>query len=213
MPKKLFGSVLFLLSLGTFGGGAAHGQTDVAVSLLGAFGSATNYNIGLEHQRSANAAGGLFEFRQVRNPIVGYEATYSFNRANQVYSYTGTTPACPPTSECVDAPNVVSANAHEIAGDWLLSAHVARFRPFALVGVGVLFTEPTSATFGLNTTTSSEPVYVYGAGLDWRLAPRIGLRLQYRGSVYKAPNVTPNEGSNGDYMHIAEPMIGAYFRF
>jgi hypothetical protein len=71
---------------------AAHAQTDVALSLYGTFSSTTTYNNDLEHQNSANAAGGLFEFRRISNPLVGYEATYSFNRANQVNTYTGPTP-------------------------------------------------------------------------------------------------------------------------
>ena len=63
---------------------AARAQTDVALSLYGTFTGTTNYNIDLEHQKSANAAGAIFEFRHIRNPLIGYEATYSFNRANQV---------------------------------------------------------------------------------------------------------------------------------
>ncbi len=63
------------------------------------------------------------------------------------------------------------------------------------------------------TTSSNEPVYVYGAGLDFRLVPHLGLRFQYRGNVYKAPEITTAFGSNGAFTHTAEPMIGAYFKF
>jgi len=187
---------------------AASAQTDLALSVYGMSSSTTNYNIGLEHQTSANAAGGLFEFRHISNPLVGYEVTYSFNRANQVYTYTGTTPAGSGPGPFLAA---VSANAHEITGDWLLSAHAGKLRPFALVGVGLLLTQPVSGQS--QTTSSNEPVYVYGAGLDWRLVPHLGLRFQYRGNVYKAPNITTAYGSNGGFTHTAEPMIGAYFKF
>ncbi|MGB6803938.1 MAG: hypothetical protein WBE31_16865 [Candidatus Sulfotelmatobacter sp.] len=196
----------FLAAVGSI---EAHAQTDVALSFYGTFNSTATYNIGLEHQTSADAAGGLFEFRHISNPIVGYEATYSFNRATQVYSYTGPTPAgVGPPGPSISS---VSANAHEITGDWLFSAHVGKLRPFALVGVGLLHNEPVSGQS--QTTNSNEPVYVYGAGLDWKLVPRLGLRFQYRGNVYKAPNVTTAYGSDGAFMHTAEPMIGAYFRF
>jgi opacity protein-like surface antigen len=174
----------------------------------GTFSSTTNYNIDLEHQTAANAAGGMFELRHISNPFVGYEATYSFNRANQEYTYTGTTPfGSGPSTYFVG----VSANAHEITGDWLFSAHVGKLRPFALVGIGLLLNEPVSGQS--QTTSSSEPVYVYGAGLDWGLVPHLGLRFQYRGNVYKAPNVTTAFGSNGGFTQTAEPMIGAYFKF
>jgi opacity protein-like surface antigen len=186
----------------------AHAQNDVALSFYGAFSNTTNYNIGLEHQSEANAAGGLFEFRHISNPLVGYEATYSFNRANQVYTYTGTTPAGSPPGII---PVGVSANAHEITGDWLFSAPIGNLRPFALVGAGLLLTEPVSGQS--QTRNSNQAVYVYGAGLDWKLIPHLGLRFQYRGNVHKAANITAVYGSNSAFMHTAEPMIGAYFQF
>lgn len=188
--------------------GAAGAQTDVALSLYGAFGGATDYNMGLEHQTPANAAGGMFELRHISNPLVGYEVTYSFNRANQVYSYTGPTPAGSGSGASLAS---VSANAHEITGDWLLTAPVGKVRLFVLSGVGLLLNEPVS---GQSQTTSSKgPVWVYGAGVDWSLVPHVGLRFQYRGNVYKAPNLTTAFGSNSAFMYTAEPMIGAYFKF
>lgn len=186
----------------------ARAQNDVALSLYGTFGSTTNYSIGLEHQTPADAAGGLFEFRHISNPLVGYEVTYSFNRANQIYRYTGTTPVGSPPETFSPS---VSSNAHEITGDWLFSVHVGRLRPFALAGIGLLLNEPVSGQS--ETTTSNEPVYVYGAGIDWRLISRLGLRFQYRGNIYKAPNVTQVYGTNNGFTHTAEPMIGAYFTF
>jgi len=189
---------------------AAHAQTDVALSLYGTFNASTSYNIGLEHQNQADAAGGLFEIRHISNPLVGYEATYSFNRANQVYTYTGTTPVGTVPGPFLGA-FAVSSNAHEITGDWLFSFPAGRLRPFALVGVGLLLNQPVSGQS--QTTSSNEPVYVYGAGLDFRLGPHLGLRFQYRGNVYKAPEITTAFGSNGAFTHTAEPMIGAYFKF
>jgi opacity protein-like surface antigen len=184
---------------------AAHAQTDIAVSLYGAFSGATTGN-GIEESPS-NAAGGLFELRHISNPLIGYEATYSVNRANQVYSLTGR-PPCVSTGCPVAA---VSANAHEITGDWLVSLHIANIRPFALAGAGLLLNQPSSGQ--ADTTNSNKPVFVYGAGIDWRLLPHIGLRLQYRGDVYKAPDVATAFSSTGAFAHTAEPMLGAYFRF
>ena len=200
-------SVALSLFLALVASVAARAQTDVALSLYGTFNRTTSYNIGLEHQSSADAAGGLFELRHISNPFIGYEATYSFNRANQIYSYTGPTPAGPQGSFSA----AVSNNAHEIIGDWVFSFPAGKLRPFALVGVGLLLNEPAGGQS--QTTSSNEPVYVYGAGFDWKLVPHLGLRFQYRGNVYKAPNITTAFGSNGAFMHTAEPMIGAYFKF
>jgi opacity protein-like surface antigen len=192
-----------------FAAPAARAQTDVALSLYGAFSGTTNGNGTL--QSPSNSAGGIVELRHISNPLVGYEATYSYNRDNQAYASNGVI-ACPGTDPtCGPTPTSVHANAHELTGDWLVSVHVANLRPFALAGVGVLFNEPTSGQSDTNSQT--KPVFIYGAGLDWGLFPHIGLRFQYRGNLYKAPDLTALFTSTNSFTHTAEPMIGAYLRF
>jgi opacity protein-like surface antigen len=180
---------------------AAVAQTDVAASLYGAFTGTTNGNG--TTQSPSNAAGGLLEVRHIRNPIVGYEGTYSFNRANQTYTQCGTI-----NPLCLRVP--VSANAHEVTGDWVASVKITNLRPFALAGGGILFDAPVSGQSSTSTTT--KPVFVYGAGIDWGLLPHIGLRLQYRGNLYKAPDLTTLFTSTKAFTHTSEPMIGVYFR-
>jgi opacity protein-like surface antigen len=187
---------------------SARAQTDVALSLYGAFSQSTTGNGTI--QSPSNSAGGLLELRHISNPLVGYDVTYSYNRANQVYSYDADLPAgaCP-TSGCTAA--AVSANAHEISADWVVSAHAANLRPFALAGVGVLLNEPAGSQS--STTSSTKPVFIYGAGLDWGLIPHIGLRFQYRGNLYHAADLSTVFSSTGKFTQTAEPMIGAYFKF
>lgn len=166
------------------GSPVANAQTDVALSVYGAFTGTTNGNG--TAQSPSNSAGGLIELRHISNPLVGYEATYSFNRANQVYSArcvvcpVGTLPPCNPP-----APVPVSANAHEISGDWVASVRLANLRPFALAGVGLLLDVPSGNQSSTDTTT--KPVFIYGAGLDWGLVPHLGLRLQYRAISTRRP--------------------------
>jgi opacity protein-like surface antigen len=184
------------------------GQTDVALSLYGAFSGTTNANGTV--QSPANSAGGMIELRHISNPLVGYEATYSFNGDNQRYTSTlaasscaiGVT--CPPTAS-------VKAHAHEVTGDWVASVHIANLRPFALAGVGLLFNQPGSGQS--DTSSATKPVFVYGAGLDWGALPHLGFRFQYRGNLYKAPNLTRLFTSTNAFTRTSEPMIGAYFRF
>jgi opacity protein-like surface antigen len=209
--KNLLRNLSFAFALAAMSGAAIHAESDLALSLYGAFSGTTN---GMNVQQSpSNAAGGIFELRHISNPLIGWEATYSFNRANQVYTYTGPVPAvCPaPPASCGVTPAAVSANAHELSGDWVPSVHVGNLRPFGLLGVGVLLNEPAGSQS--NTTSSNKAVYIYGAGLDWGLLPHIGLRFQYRGNLYKAPDVTTLYTSTNAFTHTAEPMIGAYFSF
>jgi opacity protein-like surface antigen len=187
---------------------SAHGQTDVGLSLYGAFSQKTDGN-GIA-QNPANSAGGLVELRHISNPLVGYEGTYAYNRANQTYSTStvcpvGATPPCSPTFASV------RANAHEVTADWIASVHVANLRPFALAGVGLVFDVPVGGQSSTRTVT--KPVFVYGAGLDWSLIAHLGLRFQYRGNLYKAPDLTRLFTSTDKFTHTAEPMIGAYLRF
>jgi opacity protein-like surface antigen len=188
---------------------AAQAQTDVAASLYGAFSEKTTGNEIM--QSPSNSAGGLIEVRHIDHPWFGYEATYAFNRANQVYSPTVTALPCTSPSPCPTLkPAIVSANAHEITGDWVASLKVAKFRPFALAGIGLLLDVPSGSQ--TSTQTSPKPVYVYGGGVDWGLLPHLGLRLQYRGNLYSAPDLTKLYTSSGAFTHTAEPMVGVYFR-
>jgi opacity protein-like surface antigen len=207
-------AVILAVGLGALGSVAAGAQmkevkslsnTDVALSFYGTWSQKTTGD-GII-QSPSNAAGGIVEVRHISNPIVGFEGTYSFNRANEVYS---------PTTSCglpcgTITPATISANAHEVTGDWIASLKIANLRPFALAGGGILFNQPASGQ--TDSTSSNKPVFVYGAGLDWGLLPHIGLRLQYRGNLYKAPDLTTLYTSSGAFTHTAEPMIGAYLRF
>jgi opacity protein-like surface antigen len=74
-----------------------------------------------------------------------------------------------------------------------------------------LINQPTSGQVG--STSDTKAVYLYGAGLDWGVFPHIGLRFQYRGNLYKAPDLTALFTSTNAFTHTSEPMIGAYFRF
>jgi opacity protein-like surface antigen len=188
----------------------AQAQTDVALSIYGAFNGSTNGN-GVQ-QSPSNSAGGMLELRHISNPLMGYDVTYSFNRDNQVYTPFGAAPAvCPTPGRPALTPAVVSANAHELTGDYVVSVKLANLRPFALGGLGVMLNQPVSGQS--NTTSSTKAVFVYGAGLDWGLVPHIGLRLQYRGNLYKAPDLTKLYTSTGAFTHSSEPMFGAYLRF
>lgn len=228
MQTKRIPALCFLVSIAfAVASLAASAQTSIALSGYGAFSGTTTAN-GTE-QSPANQAGGIFELRHISNPIFGFEGTYSFNRANQTYTNEPT--ACPAFG-CSISTETVRSNAHEITAGWTPSVHIANFRPFGVLGVGLLLdvpdnsqatvvttlpNEPPCPTSGCTTTTTSstktsyKPVYVYGAGLDWGLIPHFGLRLQYRGNLYSAPNVTSLFSSTNTFTHTAEPMIGIYF--
>jgi opacity protein-like surface antigen len=206
MRMKIISTVFIVASLALFGVASASAQTDVAASVYGAFSSTTTGN-GTQ-QSPSNSAGALIELRHISNPVLGFDVTYSYNRADQSYSPNGY--ACPVgVVPCMPAPVSVPANAHELTADWIPSLHIANFRPFGVLGVGALLNEPSGGT---DTQSQTKPVYVYGAGLDWGILPHIGLRFQYRGNLYKSPDLTTLYSSTNSFTHTAEPMVGVYFR-
>ena len=85
--QSFFGTIFgvgLIAGLVAMTGVACQAQTSVALGVYGAFNGTTSGD-GTE-QSPANQAGGLFEFRQIKNPLVGYEATYSYNRGDQGFS-------------------------------------------------------------------------------------------------------------------------------
>jgi opacity protein-like surface antigen len=209
-------AILILVGGAAFGCTHAAAQPDIAASIYGTFsGTTTGNNI---VQSPANAAGVLLEVREIKNPLVGFEGTYSYNRADQGYRLYALPLDCPtPTSGACGVVSVlVPNNAHEITGDWIVSIKLANLRPFALAGGGLLLNQPSSApanatTLG-TTMSATKGVLVYGGGLDWQLVPHIGLRFQYRGNVYSAPALTTVFTSSGAFVHTAEPVVGIYFK-
>ncbi|MBW4037950.1 MAG: hypothetical protein HIU91_03575 [Acidobacteria bacterium] len=207
------GCIAFCLVL-PFGKALAQDKTDLAVSAYGAFsGSATDL---AAEDIPADAAGGRVEVRHIWSPRVGFEGTYALNRANQVYEPAGFCSLC-------DYPPVpVSADAHQISGDWVFSSHTGKVTTFALIGVGVLLYQPLKSVVNNTpapTTSFTTPLYEYGAGVDWGIWGRLGLRLQYRGNFHNAPDITlvypypTGSGAGTAFTHTVEPTAGVYYKF
>ena len=210
----------------------AQKQTDIAGSFYGTFNASTTS--GGVAQSASDSAGALLELRHIVSPWIGFEASYSYNRANQAYVTTNVHllyPACPTFGNCAPIKEqpiaAVSANAHAITGDWVFSRKVRNFRPFALAGGGLLLFIPSG---GQSTTqNAAEFTLIFGAGLDWQLSKHLGLRLQDREAIYKTPILAtagqyPNLADSAFpasalwnqpqvYTHTQEPALGIYYRF
>jgi opacity protein-like surface antigen len=206
-------------------------QTDLAVSVFGAFNTSTIGN--LITQSPSNQAGILIEARHIRNPLVGYEVTYAYNRANQ--TYTNSSVVCSVNNACSGPSSaIVPANAHEFTADWVASFKVLSLRPFVLAGGGALVNVPAGGTLtsetvscgplgmpcDLSTTTTPATTqseikasFIYGAGMDWSVLPHLGLRFQYRGRVSRAPDLVTAFSSTNSFTRTSEPAIGAFIRF
>ncbi len=190
-------------------------QTDIAGSIYGAF--STSPQGGGTSQTQSDAAGGLLEIQHIFLPAMSFEVTYSYNRADQSYIPTFSAvpanvclpgPGCAATSPLI--PTSFPANAQEFTADLIPSKTKGALRPFGVLGGGVLMVVPSGGQS--YTYTVTEPVFVFGLGMDWARWKRVGLRFQYRGNLYSAPLLTTQYASTGSLMLTNEPMVGVYFR-
>jgi hypothetical protein len=78
-------------------------------------------------------------------------------------------------------------------------------------GIGLMVTVPGSSPYSVNTVV--RPDFIYGGGVDWTFVPHFGLRVQARGNMTKAPNLSDIYTSTTKYTQIYEPMAGIFYRF
>ncbi len=203
MRSKWIQTIFILIGAVAVSATAAHAQTDVALSAYRTFTSTTSGNG--TAQTPSNAIGGMLEVRHISKPLIGYELTYSYNRANQAYA--------PKIGSCgfvcANAPISLTASGNQVALDWVISHKYGSLRPFAVTGLGLFIDAPSANIYYANMVV--RPTYVYGGGVDWGFMPHFGLRIQYRGNLYKAPDLSTNYNSTGAFTQSGEPMFGLYF--
>jgi opacity protein-like surface antigen len=184
---------------------AAQTQTDLGVSFYRTFTKSSSGN-GTD-QVPTNSTGGMLELRHIHSTWIGYEFTYSFNPADQTYS--PTVGNC--GYHCANPTTKVPANANEFSLDWVVSKQFGNVRPFAVGGLGFFVAVPSTNQYYVNTIV--RPAYVFGGGVDWNFASHLGLRVQFRDNLYKAPNMEAIFNPTGAFTQSAEPMGGVFYRF
>lgn len=231
---------IVILLVFAIGGASAQAQTDIAVSgsadiTQNATGNGVTFT-------SPQGFGGVVEFRHIAGPLRGIEGAYSVV-SPQNHVFTSTAPLSPKGFPCTPScsfnpgPTTVEAWSQTFSGAWVPSKKVGKGRVFGLLGMGLLVSIPDNETVAVtlppsgssagacaspqskcvvnlfSTSASSRAAYVYGAGLDWPLGDRFGVRLQYRGEMYKAPNIVPSlYPSTNSFVQSAEPSLGISIR-
>ena len=202
--KKFFALPLALLLWSTL---PAHAQqrNSVSISALGSLPTSTstsNYQ-----QNPSSGAGFMIDFTHMLTPLFGYNVSYTYRAANQDY-------ICASSSCPSGYPNgqSVTAKADTVTGNIVFSLPISRFKTFALAGGGLTGFYPPYAHQN-PTQNDLATVFDYGVGMDYPLMAHIGLRVQYRGMIYKAPMVSTFFVPTGGTVHDAEPMAGIYYSF
>ncbi|MGC9157963.1 MAG: outer membrane protein [Terracidiphilus sp.] len=191
-------------------------ETDLGFSIYEATNSTTTAR-GIV-QTPTNSGGGMIELRHIHSPLIGYEVTYSYNPADETIA--------PTSSSCGFYCNIPAqkfpSKGSTVGLDWVISARYGRLRPFAAGGFGFFIDEPSySVPVGEtpnpgNSYTFNDvvrPAWLYGGGVDVAVAKHWGVRIQYRGVVYKVPDLSTMFPAQGIYTQTEMPMGGIFYAF
>jgi opacity protein-like surface antigen len=196
-------AVMVCLMVAAAVAGAQDGRLDAAISGFGFFTKDASGN--KVSQTSTNSGGPLLSLRYFMGTHSGLEFNYGHTRNSQFYSTTVPSLADQQT------------NIHEFSADYVYKlGKIWKVNPFVMGGGGVLLFSPVSSSTILGVPGASrqaEGTFLYGAGLDYHLLGRLGLRLQYRGFLYRAPDFFNTTFSTGKWTQSAEPAVGLTFRF
>ena len=155
-------------------------------------------------RHTTQSGGILVNYRFHFNDWLAAEANYGYTRNTHQYFVTG-------------GPFGVQANAHQTTGALVITlpSNIARTEPYVLAGAGALTFDPRFSQVGTNGTPyrQTKPAFVYGVGSNFNLSPRVALRLEYRGLVYKSPDFGLAMLDSPTTTHTAQPSVGFTIRF
>jgi len=106
---------------------------------------------------------------------------------------------------------------HEVTGAFVahIPMNVRHMRPYALAGGGALVFRPTDDAKRMNSgiDQQTKATFVYGGGVNFDIVRQFGVKAEYRGLVYKAPDFGLSSLNLDKITHLAQPSAGVYFRF
>ena len=103
---------------------------------------------------------------------------------------------------------------HEVTGSFIfhIPAQIAHVRPYVLAGGGVLVFDPVD-NFRGSIDRQTRGAFVYGGGVNFDVTRNFGVRAEYRGLVYKAPDFNVDALNLDKVTHLAQPSVGFFVRF
>jgi hypothetical protein len=197
--------LLFLAASSPWFGNQAGAQTlknlDGAVNVFGQFSGTSNGN-GIQ-DKPTSSIGALASVRQSLHPWLGWEINYGYTRFAERYKAT-------PFGENVQN------NLHEVSVAYLVQGPtipILGLQPFGTVGTGALIFLPTT-TGGQKFSQQLRVPLLYELGVNYPLfTSHLGLRLQYRGLLYKTPDFGASQLTTNARRQTGEPTVGAFLRF
>lgn len=200
IKRAVTGAVAALALLVSVGAFAQDTRSEISVQGTGFF-TKDSGNNGIQN-RATNTGGVLVGYRYNLNNWIATEANYGWARNSQ--RYLGSFGS-----------GRVETNIHQVTGAAVVKLPaIARLRPYALAGGGVLIFDPTSNGSNLfGTSRETRGTFLYGGGADLSLTRHLALRGEYRGFIYQAPSFNLSSLNSHPWTHAAQPSAGIVLRF
>ncbi|MGA2650373.1 MAG: hypothetical protein ABSF28_07610 [Terracidiphilus sp.] len=148
------------------------------------------YNVMQVTQSASPSAGAFGSFHQQFTPWLGYNVHFGFSRFTEHYSnavvlFPNSIPTLPGGSSFIRGN--LRTNMYDLTVSSVIEGpRTKRFSTFTEVGGGGLFFSPLST--GTGASQQTRPALVFGVGANFKLGPRLDLRAEYRGLLYKSPD-------------------------
>ncbi|HEY2383070.1 MAG TPA: outer membrane beta-barrel protein [Terriglobia bacterium] len=200
MKKSILATAAGLVLFATAAMAQVEQPSQITVEGTGLFTRDSTADSGTTHS-ATNSGGLLVGYSYQFSHWAGVEGNYGYSRNTQ--DYVGTF-----------GESSVRTNTHEVIGSFVvhIPIHAAHFRPYALAGGGALIFDPVDS-FGNGIDRQSRGTFVYGGGVNFDVTHNFGVRAEYRGLIYKAPDFNVTALNLDKVTHLAQPSIGFYFRF
>jgi hypothetical protein len=173
---------------------------------------------GAAFSKTSTANSGTVSLKPTNSLVIVGGVRYRFNHLHAIELNIGHTSnsqvfTVPPNSLRV------KTDITEYGGAYVLTPfRRGKLDPFLFAGLGGLRFSPgkqyidgVQSIFGATGETAL--TYVYGGGTDYIIWRGLGLRVQYRGLLYKAPDFGRSILFTGARGHMAEPMAGIVVKF
>jgi opacity protein-like surface antigen len=154
-------------------------------------------------QQASHSGGGSAGYRFHASSWNAVEVRYGYTRDTQRYFAGGNAQA-------------LQSNVHEITSAYVLTVpNLGRIQPFVSGGGGALVFDPTGNAGGsiAGAQRQTKGTFIYGGGADLAVLPRVSLRAEYRGLVYKAPDFQLSSLHTDRWTHTAVPLVGVVVHF
>jgi opacity protein-like surface antigen len=156
-----------------------------------------------------NSGGVMAGYRFTLTRWLATEGDYDYFRNSQRFSSSSGTASIPMSVHAATGVAIVKLPSFKMPAVKIPSA-VKVVSPFVLAGGGAMFFDPRGTSLNREQTRGT---FVYGGGMDVPLSKHFLVRAQYRGFVYKTPDVEMTSLKVDKYTHSAVPSAGLVFTF